>query len=284
MQHNMLIKKEILPRSATDWLILLVLCAFRLMFLIPVYVMVCMALKSREQVSLATMWSFPTAISGAGILDAWRHLNPNIGNSLAIALWGTVISAIIGSINGYLFSKWRFKGSNVVFNVILCGMFVPFQSVLIPLVKVLQNLHLYGTIPGLVFVHVVYGIPTTTLIFRDYFANIPKEMMEAARVHGAGVIRSFTHVMLPLAKPAFVVVGIFQFTNIWNDFLFGLTILPNPKMQPVTVALNNLSGTFSVDWNVVMGGAVIVGLPTTIVYVVLGRFFVQGLMAGSVKG
>jgi glucose/mannose transport system permease protein len=133
-------------------------------------------------------------------------------------------------------------------------------------------------------VHVIYGLPIVSLIFRNYFTNIPDEMVEAARIDGAGLIRIFTKVMLPLSLPAFVVVCIFQFTNIWNDFLFGVTILTDPQRQPVTVALNNLQGSYSVDWNVVMAGAITAALPTALVYIFLGRFFIRGLLAGSVKG
>jgi glucose/mannose transport system permease protein len=143
---------------------------------------------------------------------------------------------------------------------------------------------LYGQLWGLITVHVIYGLPITSLIFRNFFAGLPGELIEAARIDGAGVIKIFWSVMLPLAKPAFVVVGILQFTNIWNDFLFGVTILPTPNAQPVTVALNNLSGSFSVDWNVVMAGAVIVAAPTALIYILLGRFFIRGMLAGSVKG
>ena len=158
-------------------------------------------------------------------------------------------------------------------------MFIPYQSILIPLIQFLQLVKLYGTIPGLITVHVLYGLPISSLIFRNYFANIPDELLEASRIDGAGIIRTYTHVMFPLSMPAFIVVGIFQFTNVWNDFLFGVTILPNPVAQPVTVALNNLSGSYSVDWNVVMAGAVIAALPTALVYIFLGRFFVRGLLS-----
>src|SRR5260370_16506570 len=148
-------------------------------------------------------------------------------------------------------------------------MFIPYQSILIPLILFLAMLKLYGTIPGLVVVHVIYGLPIVSLIFRNYFANIPDEMVEAARIDGAGIVRIFTNVMLPLSLPAFVVVAIFQFTNIWNDFLFGVTILPNPQSQPVTVALINLSAPFSVHCNVVIAGALTAALPTTLVYIFL---------------
>jgi glucose/mannose transport system permease protein len=241
-------------------------------------------LKDSTHVSLSTMWNLPVRLTGGGFAEAWQRLVPNLGNSLMLAIPATVISAIIGSINGYLFAKWKFPGANVVFAFLVFGMFIPYQSILIPLIQWLQSIHLYGTIWGLITVHVIYGLPITSLIFRNYFANLPDELLEAARIDGAGLIRIFTRVMLPLAKPAFVVVGIFQFTNIWNDFLFGVTILPNPQAQPVTVALNNLSGTYSVDWNVVMAGAVVAALPTALVYIFLGRYFIRGLLAGSVKG
>jgi glucose/mannose transport system permease protein len=276
--------RESLPRTTLDYVSLAFLFLCMLFFLMPLYVMVVTGLKDSTNVSLSTMWNLPTRLSGGGFIEAWQRLLPNLGNSLMLAIPATVISSIIGSINGYLFAKWKFPGANVVFAFLVFGMFIPYQSILIPLIQWLQYIHLYGTIWGLIIVHVIYGLPITSLIFRNYFANLPDELLEAARIDGAGLIRIFTRVMLPLAKPAFVVVGIFQFTNIWNDFLFGVTILPNPQAQPVTVALNNLSGSYSVDWNVVMAGAVVVALPTALVYIFLGRYFMRGLLAGSVKG
>jgi len=148
----------------------------------------------------------------------------------------------------------------------------------------MQLIRLYGTITGLILVHVIYGIPVTTLIFRNFYTGVPSELVEAAVVDGGTKYQIFTGIMVPLALPAFIVVGIFQFTNIWNDFIFGVTVVPNPQVQPVTIALNNLSGNFSVDWNVVMAGAVLAALPTAVVYILLSRYFVRGILAGSVKG
>jgi glucose/mannose transport system permease protein len=276
--------REALPRRFWDYVVLAVLLVFMLFFLMPVYVMVVTGLKESQNVSLSTMWNLPQQLSGGGFAEAWHRLEPNLGNSLMLAIPATIISAVWGSINGYVFAKWRFRGSNLLFGMLVFGMFIPYQSILIPLIQFLQQVKLYGTIPGLIAVHVVYGIAITSLIFRNYYANIPDELMEAARIDGAGLVRTYLNVMLPLSMPGFVVVAIFQFTNIWNDFLFGVTILPNPAAQPVTVALNNLSGSFSVDWNVVMAGAVVAALPTALVYIFLGRFFVRGLLAGSVKG
>jgi glucose/mannose transport system permease protein len=275
---------QALPKRFWDYVVLAVLLAFMLFFLMPVYVMVVTGLKDARNVSLSTMWNLPQQLSGGGFVEAWHRLEPNLGNSLMLAIPATILSAVWGSINGYVFAKWRFRGSNLLFGILVFGMFIPYQSILIPLIQFLQQVKLYGTIPGLIAVHVIYGIAITSLIFRNYYANIPDELMEAARIDGAGIVRIYTDVMLPLSMPGFVVVGIFQFTNIWNDFLFGVTILPNPSAQPVTVALNNLSGSFSVDWNVVMAGAVVAALPTALVYIFLGRFFVRGLLAGSVKG
>ncbi len=276
--------RESLPKTTLDYVSLIFLFLCMLFFLMPLYVMVVTGLKDSTNVSLSTMWNLPTRLTGGGFMEAWQRLLPNLGNSLMLAIPATVISSIIGSINGYLFAKWKFPGANVLFAFLVFGMFIPYQSILIPLIQWLQSIHLYGTIWGLITVHVIYGLPITSLIFRNYFANLPDELLEAARIDGAGLIRIFTRVMLPLAKPAFVVVGIFQFTNIWNDFLFGVTILPNPQAQPITVALNNLSGSYSIDWNVVMAGALVAALPTALVYIFLGRYFIRGLLAGSVKG
>ena len=266
------------------WAVFVVLIFFALLYLMPVYVMVVNGLKTNDYVSINRMWGLPNKLSWGGFPEAFDRLGPNLWNSLRMVVPATILSSLIGSINGYLLSKWKFPGSDVLFTLVLFGMFIPYQSILIPLMRTLRTVDLYGTTQGLILVHVIYGIPITTLIFRNYFANIPGELVEAARIDGAGVVEIFRRIMLPLGLPAFVVVGIFQFTNIWNDFLFGVTVVSNPKTQPITVALNNLQGSFSIDWNVVMAGAVVAALPTLIIYVMLGRFFIRGLLAGSMKG
>jgi glucose/mannose transport system permease protein len=263
------------------WLLLILAFLF---YIMPVYVMVINGLKEAANVSLKSMWNLPATLSGGGFLEAAGKLWPNMQNSFLMVFPATIISSFLGAMNGYLLSKWKFRGSDVLFTIMLFGFFIPYQTVLLPLVRFLQSIHLYGTIPGLILCHVVYGLPITTLMFRNYFAGVPTELIEAASVDGASMLTIFWKVMLPLSVPAFIVVGIFQFTNIWNDFLFGVTVVPNPAAQPITIALNNLSGSFSVDWNVVMAGAVIAALPTALVYIFLGRFFVRGLLAGSVKG
>jgi glucose/mannose transport system permease protein len=273
-----------IPRSIADWAILGALCGFLLIFLMPLYLMVVTGLKDATNVSLSSMWNLPAYLSGGGFSEAWKRLCPSMVNSLFMTIPATIISAILGAVNGYVFSKCKFKGSNLLFIIFAFGMFIPYQSIIIPLVKFLQTINLYGTVLGLIAVHVVYGIPITAMLFRNFFDTLPNELIEAAKIDGATLINILLRIMLPLARPAFIVTGIYQFTNIWNDFLFGVTIVPNPKAQPITVALNNLSGSFSVDWNVVMAGAVIAAIPTALIYIFLGKFFVRGMLSGSVKG
>ena len=266
------------------YIVYVLLIAATLFYLAPVYVMVINGLKDKSYMTLSGMWNLPLYLNGGGFPLAWEVLNPNIWASLRMVIPATILSSLVGAINGYLLSKWKFRGSDVIFTLILFGMFIPYQAILIPLIRTLDEVGIYGSWKGLVLVHVIYGIPITSLIFRNYFTNVPSELVEAARIDGAGLIQTFFQIMLPLSLPAFVVVGIFQFTNIWNDFLFGVTVVFNPADQPVTVALNNLNGTNSVDWTVVMAAAVLSALPTALVYIFLGRFFIRGLLAGSMKG
>lgn len=262
---------------------LALLSALAVVFLVPVYVMVVASLKPASQADAIYMWQLPETLELGGIRQAWDELGPNFKNSLLIVIPATILSSIIGALNGFVFAKMPFRGSNVIFAALLLGMFIPYQVVLIPIVRFLQYLDLYGTHSGLVLVHVVYGIPITMLIFRNYYQQIPDEILEASQVDGATPLQAFVRLMLPLSLPGFVVTGIFQFTNIWNDFIFGITVIPDPSKQPITVALNNLSGSLSIQWNAVMAGALIAAVPTALVYLLLGKYFVRGLMSGSVK-
>lgn len=259
------------------------LVGFSAVFILPIYMMVVNGLKSATEVSVATMWRLPSALSSGGFAEAWAKLSPSFVNSLIVSVTATVASCLIGSITSYVLVLWGFRGCRLVTALIVFGMFIPYQSVLIPLVLFTQRIGLYGTLTGLIVVHVIYGQAVNTLIFGNYYRSVPKSLIEAARVDAAGVMKIYWRIILPLSPPAFVVAAIFQFTNIWNDFLFGVTIVPNPASQPVTVALNNLSGSYSVDWNVVMAGAVIAATPTALLYILLGRFFMRGLVSGSVK-
>ncbi|MCC6158166.1 MAG: carbohydrate ABC transporter permease [Deltaproteobacteria bacterium] len=261
-----------------------VLAAFAMFFVMPVYVMLSTALKSLAEAQGSAMWSLPAALSTEGFSTAFARLGHGLVNSLVLTIPGTILSSLIGSINGYCLSKWKFRGSNTLFTIVLFGMFIPYQSILIPLVKFMQTIGLYNSIAGLVLVHVVYGIPITTLIFRNYYATIPNELVEAGRIDGAGLLGIYRHIFLPISLPSFVVVAIWQFTNIWNEFLFAVTLTSSPATQPVTVALQNLSGSMISQWNTQMAGALVASLPTLLIYIALGKYFVGGMLAGSVKG
>jgi glucose/mannose transport system permease protein len=254
-----------------------------LLFLIPIYVIVVTSLKPLDEIAIARMWSLPTSINFNSYKEAFHNLAPNLLNSFYLVIPATLISALLGAMNGYILSKWRFRGSNLLFTFILFGMFIPYQSILIPLIQFLRTIELYNTIPGLILVHVVYGLPITTLMFRNFYASIPDELIESAQIDGANFLGIFRHIIIPLSITGFVVVAIWQFTNIWNEFLFAVTITTGNK-QPIMVALQNLSGSQIVQWNVQMAGALLAALPTLLVYIFLGKFFVRGLLAGSVKG
>jgi glucose/mannose transport system permease protein len=252
-------------------------------YLMPIFVMVVTALKSFAEVSQTTPWELPSSPTFAAFGDAYNTLAPAFFNSAMLVIPATILSALLGSLNGYVLSKWRFRGADLIFTLLLFGMFIPYQSILLPLVLVLQKIELYGGIPGLILTHVVYGIPITTLIFRNYYAAIPTELIEAARIDGATVLGIYRRIMFPISMPGFVVVLIWQFTSIWNEFLFAVT-LTLPDQWPVTVALNGLAGSLLAHYEVQMAGALLAALPPLLIYIVLGRYFIRGLLAGALKG
>jgi len=261
----------------------LALFGFACFFLMPVYALLVTALKSPSEVSVVRMWQWPDTLSLDNFRIVWPKLREGFANSVMMAVPASMISSLLGAANGFVLSKWRFPGADFVFSLILFGMFIPYQAVLIPMFQTMSSTGLRGGISGLVLVHVIYGLPITTLIFRSYFAGISEELIEAAKVDGAGMLRTFVFVALPIAPPAFAVAMIWQFTSAWNDFLFGV-LLTNKDRWPITVALNNIAGSQAVPFNEAMASALLACLPTLAVYVLLGRFFMRGLMAGSLKG
>jgi len=272
-------------RKGTHWGIYLILGLFAIFYLVPVYVAIMTSLKTIAEVTRSSIWAPPTAPTLENFSNAFSALSNGLRNSVFLVLPGVVISSALGSLNGYVLSKWKFRGADIIFPLILFGMFIPYQSVLIPLVQFLQSVELYATIPGLILVHVIYGIPITTLIFRNYYASVPTELIESGRVDGAGFFGIYRNIVLPLSMPAFVVVMIWQFTAIWNEFLFAVTLNSNPASQPVTVALAGLGASQAgTNYGAQMAGSLITALPTLLVYIFLGRYFIRGLLAGSVKG
>lgn len=284
------------PRAARigRGLLYAVLALFCVYYLLPLYVMLVNSLKPLSEITSGGMMALPKDWTLAPWLSAWSEaqvgveatgLRPYFINSLLMVVPAVAISTILGALNGYVLTKWTFRGSTLVFGLLLFGCFIPFQIVLIPMARILGLMHLAGTVPGLIFVHLVYGIGFSTLYFRNYYAAFPTELVRAAQIDGAGFFTIFTRIMLPSSGPIAVVCIIWQFTNIWNDFLFGASF-SDFDSQPMTVALNNLvqSSTGVKEYNVHFAGAIMAALPTLLVYIVAGRYFVRGLMAGSVKG
>jgi glucose/mannose transport system permease protein len=251
-------------------------------FLVPIYVLVVTAFKDPTQVSPSQMWSLPESLSLDTFREVWPVMEDGFRNSVIMAVPAAVISSFLGAANGFVLSKWRFPGADIVFPLILFGMFIPYQAVLIPMSQLMSD-HELNNLTGLTLVHIIYGLPITTLIFRSYFSTISDEIIDAAQVDGAGMLRTFVFVALPIAPPAFAVSIIWQFTSAWNDFLFGL-VLTSRSDWPVTIALNNIAGSQVVPFHEAMAAALLASIPTLVVYVLMGRFFMRGLMAGALKG
>ena len=270
-------------RSPYRPLVYALLLLAALFYLLPVYLVVVTALKDPAAIQLATTWHLPERWNWGSFATAWEAFAPKLLNSLLLAVAATLGSAMLGSLNGYVLSKWRFPGANIVFPLMLFGMFIPYQAILIPLFQFLRDLGLYGSLWGLILTHIVYGLPITTLIFRNFYAEIPDEMLEAAKIDGASFFGIYRRIIFPLSVSGFVVVIIWQFTQIWNEFLFAVT-LTSQASQPITVALAQLAGGEAVRWNLPMAGAILAALPTLLIYIILGRYFIRGLLAGSVKG
>ena len=283
-----------IKRLVLRWLLYAILALFAIYYMLPLFVMVTTSLKSLEEIRTGSLISLPRDVTFQAWVTAWsgacsgikcEGLRPYFWNSVIMAVPAVLISTFIGALNGYAVAQWRFRGANLIFALILFGCFIPFQVVLLPMARLLGQMELAGSIPGLIMVHVIYGIGFTTLFFRNYYVTIPPELVKAAKIDGASFFRIFFSIFLPLSLPIIVVTIIWQFTQIWNDFLFGVSF-SEAGTQPVTVALNNIvnSTTGVKEYNVDMAAAIIAALPTLLVYVVAGKYFIRGLTEGSVKG
>jgi glucose/mannose transport system permease protein len=275
-------------------LLFAVLGLFCIYYLVPLFVMVSTSLKSLAEIREGTLLAPPRAISTDAWAKAWsaacvgvrcNGLAPYFANSVLMVVPAVLISTFLGALNGYALTKWRFRGADTIFALMLFGAFIPFQVILLPMARTLGELGLAGTIPGLIFVHTVYGLAFTTLFFRNFFIGVSDGIVQAAQIDGAGFFGIFFRIVLPMSIPAIVVTVIWQFTQIWNDFLFGIAFTVG-ESNPVTVALNNVVNTSTgvKEYNVDMAAAIIAALPTLAVYVVAGAWFVRGLAAGAVKG
>lgn len=292
--HDAATANRKIPLSVGRLALFLVLGLFAAVYLIPLFIMVITSFKTLDEVRAGNLLALPTAPTVAPWVKAWSEacigmscegMAPYFWNSVKMVVPAVAISTAIGALNGYALALWKFKGANVIFALILFGCFIPFQIVLLPMARTLGVLQLASSTPGLILVNTVYGLAFTTLFFRNSFVAFPQELVKSATVDGAGFFQIWSKIIMPNSIPVLVVTVIWQFTNIWNEFLFGATFSASGT-QPLTVALNNLvnSSTGVREYNVHMAAALIAAIPTLLVYVLAGRHFVRGLMAGAVKG
>ena len=265
-----------------------------LYYLLPLYVMIVTSLKGMPEIRLGNIFAPPVEITFAPWVKAWAEactglncdgLSRGFWNSVRITVPSVIVSIAIASVNGYALANWRFKGSDIFFTILIFGAFIPYQVMLYPIVIMLREIGLYGTLWGLVIVHSIFGMPILTLLFRNYFTSLPEELFKAARVDGAGFWGIYFRIMLPMSLPIFVVAMILQVTGIWNDFLFGV-VLTKPDLYPMTVQLNNIVNSVQgvKEYNVNMAATILTGLVPLVIYFVSGRLFVRGIAAGAVKG
>lgn len=267
---------------------------FALYYLLPLYVMVVTSLKGMPEIRMGNIFSPPMEITFEPWVKAWATactglncdgLSRGFWNSVRITVPSTVISILIASVNGYALANWKFKGADLFFTILIVGAFIPYQVMIYPIVIVLREMGIYGTLSGLIIVHTIFGMPILTLLFRNYFTSLPEELFKAARIDGAGFWQIYLRIMLPMSLPIFVVAMILQITGIWNDFLFGV-VFTRPEYYPMTVQLNNIVNSVQgvKEYNVNMAATLLTGAVPLFVYFVSGRLFVRGIAAGAVKG
>ncbi|HLQ18608.1 MAG TPA: carbohydrate ABC transporter permease [Tabrizicola sp.] len=284
-------KKTLSGRNIMLYGTLLVVCIY---YLLPLWVMVMTSLKGMPEVRIGNIFAPPVEITFEPWVKAWSEactglncdgLSRGFWNSVLITVPSVIVSIAIASINGYALINWKFKGSDIFFTILIFGSFIPYQIMLYPIVILLREMGIYGTLWGLIIVHTIFGMPILTLLFRNYFSSIPEELFKAARVDGAGFWGIYFRIMLPMSLPIFVVALILQVTGIWNDFLFGV-VFTKPDLYPMTVQLNNIVNSVQgvKEYNVNMAATVLTGLVPLVVYFVSGKLFVRGIAAGAVKG
>lgn len=265
-----------------------------LYYLLPLYVMIVTSLKGMPEIRLGNIFSPPLEITFEPWAKAWASactglncdgLSRGFWNSVRITVPSTLISILVASVNGYALANWKFRGADIFFTILIVGAFIPYQVMIYPIVIVLREMGIYGTLTGLVLVHTIFGMPILTLLFRNYFSALPEELFKAARIDGAGFWQIYLRIMLPMSLPIFVVAMILQITGIWNDFLFGV-VFTRPEVYPMTVQLNNIVNSVQgvKEYNVNMAATLLTGLVPLVVYFISGKLFVRGIAAGAVKG
>jgi glucose/mannose transport system permease protein len=269
------------PRRIILYILLIVL---GFLFLLPLWTDFTTSFKSIHDIIYTVPVEPPLSPTIQPLIDALNLMGKPLVNSLTFTIIAMILSCLLGSINGYILTKIKFRGSNTVFLLFSIGIFIPYQAVLVPLVLTISQLGLYNSLGGLILTHTAYGITITTLLFRNFYGLLPDSLIMAAKVDGAGTWTIYRRIILPLSLLPFVVAAVFQFTSIWNDFLFGVVLARGSQAMPASVALANLKGTTEFNYNIQMAGALWYALPVLIVYLVLGKYLIRGYMAGAIKG
>lgn len=266
----------------TKLIINIIIIVFMILSFLPIWAAITTSLKSPLEVRRTSPLVF-SSLDFTNYIEAWNRLSHPMVNSLIFTAFATLFSTILGSIGGYLLTKIGFRWANHVFTLILLGMYLPYQSILIPLVQLMSRIGLYNTIPGMILTHTTYGIPICTLLFRNFYGFIPDSLIHAAKIDGAGTWRTYLEIVLPLSIIPFVVTGIYQFTRIWNDYLFGVVLTFGQDIMPATVALANLKGSFTANYGLQMAGGLLITLPTLILFIFLGRYLIRGYTQGAIR-
>ena len=284
-------RKRFTPARVGTYVFLISAAIF---FLMPLYVMLVTSVKPMEEIRLGQIFALPHDFTFQPWVSAWTEactglectgIRVGFWNSVRIVVPSTIISILLGALNGYALSFWRVRGSNLLFGVLMLGAFVPYQVMVYPLVRMLASASLFGSMPGIILIHTAFGMPLMTLLFRNYYASIPIELFKAARVDGGGFLRIFIELMLPMSVPIIIVAVIMQVTGIWNDYMLGLVFAGRENL-PMTVQLNNIINTTTGErlYNVNMAATILTSMVPLTIYLLSGRWFVRGIAAGSVKG
>ncbi len=251
--------------------------------LLPLWSGIMSAIKTQADLSITSPLAPPTNPTLDPFYVAWQELHQSLFNSVLFTTAATLLSCLLGSICGFVLTKLKFKGSNILFLLLTIGIFLPYQSIIIPLFITIRNLGIYDTVWAMILVHTIYGIPMTTLLFRSYYESIPESLIDAAKTDGAGVMTIYRRLIIPLSPLPFIVAAVFQFTSIWNDYLFAL-ILTGTNFEPASFALSNMAGSTETAWNNTMAGSFLYSIPILLIFILLGKYLMQGLMAGAIKG
>lgn len=255
-----------------------------LVFLLPFIWIISLSLRSKQDVFSALF--FTRDLHFENYVTTWTRFNFGVHfiNSVIVSFISVFIILTIGSFAAYAFSRLKYRGSEVVFYLILLGMMIPPAAIVIPLFLIIKNMGLYNTHIALVLSYVAFGLPIAVLVFRGFFSSVPAELIDAARIDGMHELGTFLRIIIPLSTPAFATVTVFSFMQSWNEFLLALILLKDKKLYTIPVAMASLVGQWDSPWQLIAAGVMIAIVPIFIGYLLIQDLYVKGLTAGALKG